>query len=93
MKKQTAMQDLREDLVSSIDSAKDALLEIENEDTRMACEVVMTICLRNVIGRIDDELLEIEKQQFIDAYNTGYTSGREDIYLTAEQYHNQTYNN
>ena len=39
------------------------------------------------------EAKEIEKQQFIDAYNTGYTSGREDIYLTAEQYHNQTFTN
>jgi hypothetical protein len=90
MKKQTAMKDLREDLVTSIDSAKDALLEIENKETRMACEVVVMIVLRNVIKRIDDELLETEKQQIIDAYKADlHPCSDED----AEQYYTETFNN
>jgi hypothetical protein len=59
----TSMQELREDLQLTIETAKDALLEIENEDTRVACQEVVRLTLKNIIKRIDDELLEMEKQQ------------------------------
>ena len=65
--KQTAMQDLREDLQLTVETAKDALLEIENQEIREACQEVVRLTLKNIIKRIDEELLEIEEQQIIDA--------------------------
>ena len=59
----TAMQDLREDLVLTQVSAKDALLDIENQEIRKACQEVLRLTLNNIIKRIDEELLELEKQQ------------------------------
>jgi hypothetical protein len=35
--KQTAMQDLREDLQLTVETAKDSLSEIENQEIREAC--------------------------------------------------------
>jgi hypothetical protein len=61
--KQTPMQDLREDLILTQTSAKEALLEIENQETRKACQEVVRLTLSNIIKRIDEELLEMEKQQ------------------------------
>jgi len=65
------MQDLREDLVLTQVSAKDSLIEIENQEIRKACQEVVRLTLKNIIKRIDDELLEMEKEQIIDAYNQG----------------------
>ena len=63
MENKTAMQELREDLVSTIKSAKDALLEIENETTRLVFQEVVRLTLGVIIKRIDDELLEMERKQ------------------------------
>lgn len=65
----TAMQDLRKDLQETIETAKDALMEIENEAIRTACQEVVRLTLKNVIKRIDDELLETEKSQIVNACN------------------------
>lgn len=97
----TAMQDLREDLVFTIDSTKEALLEIENLAIRTACQEVVRLTLKNIIKRIDDELLEIEKQQIIDARVNGVCEGidiggnpvTEDISKNHEIYYNETYEN
>ena len=61
----TAMQDLRKDLQETIETAKDALMEIENEAIRTACQEVVRLTLKNIIKRIDEELLEAEKKQLI----------------------------
>ena len=90
--KQSAMQELKEDLILTVDSADNALLEIENENIRKACQVVVKLTLKKIIKRIDDKLLEMEKQQIIDAHIHGcenmysYTTG-------AEQYYNETFKN
>ena len=63
--RKTAMQDLKEDLQETINTAKDALLEIENEGIRAACQEVVRLTLKNIIKRIDEELLEAEKKQLI----------------------------
>lgn len=92
----TSMQELREDLQLTIETAKDALLEIENEDTRIACQEVVRLTLKNIIKRIDDELLEMEKQQIIDAVEE--TISEMNLYESyrtlqnGEQYYNETYN-
>lgn len=98
-KKQTAMQDLKQDLIHAIDTAKDALEEIESETTRTACQEVVRLTLKNIIQRIDDELLELEKQQIIDAcyfaYNEGcsYMTDGKTEYESFEQYYTETYEN
>jgi hypothetical protein len=76
---QTAMQDLREDLVETISSFAELLGVIDNEVIRLAYQDVVKRTLNAIIKRIDDELLETEKQQqgyseedllesFIDGY-------------------------
>lgn len=87
--KQTAMQDLREDLILTQTSAKESLLEIENQETRKACQEVVMLILNIIIKRIDDELLEMEKEQIIEAYDEaeGKIIGR------GEQYYNEQFKN
>jgi hypothetical protein len=88
----TAMQDLKEDLQETINTAKDALLEIENVGIRIACQEVVRLTLKNIIKRIDDELLQIEKQQIIDAYVEGGRKGFNEFADDYEQYYNETFN-
>ena len=96
--RQTAMQDLREDLQLTVETAKDALLEIENQEIREACQEVVRLTLNNIINRIDEELLEMEKQQIIDACNQEECLGssgygiHEDI-TKGEEYYNVTFKN
>lgn len=59
----TAMQDLREDLILTRTLAEESLLEIENQEVRKACQEVVRLTFNNIIKRINDELLELEKQQ------------------------------
>jgi hypothetical protein len=73
--KQTAMQDLREDLQLTVETAKDSLSEIENQEIREACQEVVRLTLKNIIKRIDEELLEVERQQIIDTFNQGERYG------------------
>ena len=61
--KQTVLQELRQDLVDTKLSAKQALENIQNEEKRNACQEVVRLTLNNIIKRIDEELLELEKEQ------------------------------
>ena len=88
--KQTAMQDLREDLILTEVSAKEPLLEIKNQEIREACQEVVSLTLKNIIKRIDEELLEMEKEQIIHAYNQSWHF-RDKPYETAEKYYNETF--
>ena len=65
----TALQDLRDDLQESIDSSNEALNEIEDVKVRLACQEMVKLTLENVIKRIDEELLETEKNQLVEAYD------------------------
>jgi len=64
LKIMTAMQDLRQDLQETIDKANNALLEIQNDGIRLACQEVVKLTIQNIIKRIDEELLEMEKNQY-----------------------------
>lgn len=91
----TAMQDLREDLVSTLPSSEQTLLEIENQQIREACQKVVRITLEAIIKRIDDELLEMEKQQIKDAFDGGWKRANETkdkSYTTSEDFGNNYYN-
>lgn len=83
----TALQDLREDLQLSIDSSNEALNEIEDVKVRLACQEMVNITLKNVIKRIDEELLETEKNQLVEAYDQA--EGK--VIGGGEQYYNKTY--
>ncbi len=82
----TAMQDLREDLELTIDTANNALLDIEDKAIRLACQDVVKRTLKTIIKRIDDKLLEMEKQQIVDAFDEGYFDEK-----SAEQYYKETF--
>jgi hypothetical protein len=90
--KQTAMQDLREDLILTQTSAKDALIEIENQEIRKACQEIVRLTLSNIIKRIDEELLEMEKQQINSSYEDGY-SDSDNTFELNKQYYNETFKN
>lgn len=96
--KKTAMQDLREDLILTQTSVKEALLEIENKEARKVCQVVVKLTLSNIIKRIDEELLELEKHQIIDSCNqTEFEDidgfGIHDTITKGEQYYNNKFIN
>lgn len=92
----TAMQDLKEDLILTIDGAKEALKEIENDYIRLTCQYVVELTLKSIIKRIDDELLEIERQQIVMAFwNSKHSLCEENtnlLYL-AEEYYKAKYKN
>jgi hypothetical protein len=90
--KKTAMQDLREDLILTQEKVKDSL-QIHDKEIREACQEVVRLTLSNIIKRIDDELLEIEKKQIIDACvygnRQGFYDGTETI---GKKYYDETFN-
>jgi hypothetical protein len=90
--KQSAMQDLREDLILTQTSAKDALIEIENQEIRKACQEVVRLTLSNIIKRIDEELLEMEKEQINSSYEDGY-SDSDNTFKLNKQYYNEIFKN
>jgi glutamyl-tRNA reductase len=87
MKKQTAMQDLRDDLVDSVESSLKALEEIEDGIVRQACQMVVKKTLEAIIKRVDEELLEMEKEQIVDSFEN-YLSYHDE---RGEVYYNETY--
>lgn len=96
--KQTAMQDLKEDLILTKSKVKDALLEIENEEINRACIEVVNLTLNRIIKRIDDELLEMEKEQTIEFTNdyvltqcNASFEGNVSAELSAEEYYELTF--
>ncbi len=89
---ETAMQNLKYDLIESIFSAKDTLSEIENLEIRTACQQSVIIVLKTIIERIDNELLNKKKQQIIGfADDYGFNICGYD-YDKAEQYYNKIFN-
>jgi hypothetical protein len=59
----TAMQDLRQDLLDTIITGSNALNEIEDEQIKLAAKNLFETTINTIISRIDEELLEMEKQQ------------------------------
>ena len=48
--------------------------------------------MKNVVKRIDNELLEMEKQQIVEAHAVGRIKECSGINTDGEQYYNETYN-
>jgi hypothetical protein len=85
--KQTAMQELRNDLVKAKEKSKTTLNDINNEILRKSCQEAVKLTIESIIERIDDKLLEMEKQQIIDAYRSGKINQLEN----SELYYNETF--
>jgi len=91
----TAMQELKSDLLTTIDTYNEALEEIKDLQTRKACQAVVNLTIDNILNRIDTELLEMEKEHIIDSFEIGYENGAcvnegESIYH-GHNYYNETF--
>jgi hypothetical protein len=87
----TAMQELRDDLVKSLETGDEALNVIKDKKLRESCQKVVQLTLESIIKRIDEELLEMEKEQtirFVDEYEYYFLKGGK---ATMEQYYNETF--
>ena len=67
--KQTAMQELKSDLVLTKETTKNSFSEIKNQEIKDACIKVVEMTLNSIITRIDTEMLEMEKEQIIEFTN------------------------
>lgn len=61
----TALQELKSDLLLAIHTCYESLKEIKDLKTREACQEVVLMTINNILNRIDNELLEMEKEQMI----------------------------
>jgi hypothetical protein len=97
--KQTAMQELRNDLVKAKEKSKTALNDINNDILRKSCQEAVKLTIESIIKRIDDELLEMEKQQIIDASNESFMNSglvkrrvkNKKVFSVGEQYYNEKF--
>ena len=89
----TAMQDLRDDLLESIfkiNNRLDFLDNITDENVRNICKVMVDTTLKGIVLRIDDELLEMEKQQIYEAFYDGEENAHK-YKSSPTLYYNETY--
>ena len=88
----TAMQELRDDLVETLKTGNEALNEIKDKSIRESCQKVVQLTLESIIKRIDEELLEMEKEIIQDAHFEGQFDETDDWPKEiAEQYYSETF--
>ena len=97
----TAMQELRDDLVMTLKTGDEALNEIQYISIRESCQKVVQLTLESIIKRIDDELLEMEKEQIKSSWNHGFDwgmmeqslaeQGEPSTLIDANHFYNETY--
>jgi hypothetical protein len=90
----TAMQELRNDLVKAKEKSITALNDINNEILRKTCQEAVKLTIESIIERIDDKLLEMEKQQMcqfaFDYQDEFFNNGK---VAPIEQYYTETFKN
>ena len=84
--RKTAMQNLKEDLLETIITGKEALDKIQDVNIKSACKTTLETTIQDIINRIDNELLEMEKNQILDAFEEGSF----DI-MHSQEYYDKTY--
>jgi len=84
----TAMQEIKSDLLTTIDTSNEALESIKDLRIKEACQKVVTLTLHHILKRIDAELLEKEKRQIVKAFDNGF---EEMPYKNGEHFYNETY--
>lgn len=91
MGNETAMLNLKEDLILTKSRTKDSFSEIENQEIKDACIKVVEMTLNSIIKRIDDELLKMEKHQIMSVYADGRISVISNKIIGYEEYYNETF--
>ena len=82
--KQTAIHELRNDLVKAKEKSITILNDMSNEIIRNYCQEAVKLTIESIIERIDDKLLEMEKQQkgfSEDDVNLAFFLGKKDDYV------------
>ena len=69
--RKTAMQNLKEDLLETIITGKEAFDKIQDVNIKSACKTTLETTIKDIINRIDNELLEEEKDIITEAYSQG----------------------
>ena len=68
MKQKTAMQDLKDDLIETIKTSKEALEDLQNKELAQEIHLYVEATLRMIIQRLDNELLLTEQNQIRNAH-------------------------
>ena len=96
--KQTAMQELKSDLILTKETTKNSFSEIENQEIKDACVKVVEMTLNSIITRIDTELLAMEKENMIEFTNDYVLTqcgasfeGNVTVEMSTEEYYKQTF--
>jgi hypothetical protein len=99
MKQKTAMQDLKDDLIETIKTSKEALEDLQNKELAQEIHLYVEATLRMIIQRLDNELLKTEKEQIEKSFNEGWLQCNIDglpeksrkHFKTADEYFDFTY--
>ena len=82
MSKQTSMQELKEKIQVVIGDMNGELSSYESGYKQ---------CLINIQNDIELQMLAMEKEQIVKAFEVGYSQNYEQQYDTIKQYYNETY--
>ncbi len=82
----TAMLLLKEDLLETIITGKEALDKIKDVNIKSACKTTLETTIQDIINRIDDELFEIEKNQILKSFEKGFLDP-----IAPQKYYDKTY--
>ena len=82
----TAILLLKEDLLETIITGKEALDKIKDVNIKSACKTTLETTIQDIINRIDDELFEIEKNQILKSFDKGFLDT-----IAPQKYYDKTY--
>lgn len=86
MKQKTAMLLLKDDLLETIVTGKEALDKIKDVNIKSACKTTLETTIKDIINRIDDELFEIEKNQILKSFEEGFLE-----VIATQEYYDKNY--
>lgn len=94
----TAMQELKEDLLLTKENSLIELDQIINNEKKEIAKWVLNQTIDKIIERIDTELLELEKQQHNQTWDSAHQAGRfegkgiaEENWQTFKTYFNENF--
>ncbi len=94
----TAMQELKEDLLLTKENSLIILDQIINNEKKEIAKWVLNQTIYRIIERIDSELLDLEKHQHNQTWDSAHQAGRfegkgiaEDNWQIFEEYYNETF--
>lgn len=92
------MQELKEDLLLTKENSLIKLDQIINNEKKEIAKWVLNQTIDRIIERIDSELLDLEKQQHNQTWDSAHQAGRfegkgiaEENWQIFEEYYNETF--